>query len=168
MDSPVRLHLRDVQARAVIGPLATPVRTASGSVTQALLVLIDLHTEEGPVGRAYLFAYQPFALRPLRDLVLGLGETLKGQPVAPVELHRALRGRLTLFGTRGLQGMAVAGIDMAAWDALAVTAGVPLVTLLGGEARPIPAYNSLGMLPPGEAADEAGKTAAAGFRGFRS
>jgi mandelate racemase len=167
MDSPMRLRIRDIQARAVVGPLATPVRTASGSVTQALLVLIDLHTEEGPVGRAYLFAYQPFALRPLRDLVLGLGETLKGQSVAPVELHRALRGRLTLFGTRGLQGMAVAGIDMAAWDALAVTAGVPLVTLLGGEARPIPAYNSLGMLPPGEAADEAAKTVAAGFRGFK-
>jgi mandelate racemase len=167
MDGPLRLHVRDIQARAVVGPLAAPVRTASGSVTQALLVLIDLHTEEGPVGRAYLFAYQPFALRPLRDLVLGLGETLKGQPVAPVELHRDLRGRLTLFGARGLQGMALAGIDMAAWDALAVSAGVPLVTLLGGEARPIPAYNSLGMLPPGEAADEAAKTIAAGFRGFK-
>jgi Mandelate racemase / muconate lactonizing enzyme, N-terminal domain len=80
MDGSPRLHVRDVQARAVVGPLAAPVRTASGSVTQALLVLIDLHTEEGPVGRAYLFAYQPFALRPLRDLVLGLGETLKGSP----------------------------------------------------------------------------------------
>jgi mandelate racemase len=161
------LHIRDIQARAIIGPLATPVRTASGSVTQALLVLIDLRTEEGLSGRSYLFAYQPFALRPLRDLVLGLGETVKGQPVAPVELDRALRGRLTLFGTRGLQGMAVAGIDMAAWDALAVAAGVPLVTLLGGEARPIQAYNSLGMLPPAEAADEAAKTAAAGFRGLK-
>ena len=159
------LHIRDIQARAVIGPLATPVRTASGSVTQALLVLIDLRTEEGLSGRSYLFAYQPFALRPLRDLVLGLGETVKGQPVAPVELDRALRSTSHPVRRRaGLQGMAVAGIDMAAWDALAVAAGVPLVTLLGGEARPIPAYNSLGMLPPAEAADEAAKTAAAGFR----
>ena len=41
------------------------------------------------------------------------------------------------------------------------------MTLLGGEARPIPAYNSLGMLPPGEAADEAGKTVAAGFRAIK-
>jgi mandelate racemase len=167
MDGSLRLHIRDVQARAVVAPLVPPVRTASGSVTQALLVLIDLRTEEGPTGRAYLFAYQGFALRPLRDLVLGLGETVKGQPVAPVDLDRALRGRLTLFGARGLQGLAVAGIDMAAWDALAVAAGVPLVILLGGEARPIPAYNSLGMLPPAEAADEAAKTVAAGFRGFK-
>ncbi|HSD28434.1 MAG TPA: enolase C-terminal domain-like protein [Vicinamibacteria bacterium] len=163
----MRLRIRNVQARAVVGPMATPVRTASGSVTEALLVLIDLHTEEGPVGRAYLFAYQPFALRPLRDLVIGLGETVKGQPIAPVELDRALRRRLALFGTRGLQGMAVAGIDMAAWDALAVAAGVPMATLLGGEPRPVPAYNSMGMLPPGEAADQAAKSVAAGFRGFK-
>ena len=168
MDSPLRLRVRDIEARAVVAPLATPVRTASGSVTEALLVLIDLHTEEGPGGRAYLFAYQALALRPLRDLVRGLGETLKGHPVAPVDLDRAMRARFTLFGgARGLQGMAVSGIDLAAWDALAVSTGVPLATLLGGAPRPIPAYNSLGMIPADEAADEAAKTVAAGFRGLK-
>src|SRR5262249_4566073 len=131
MSVPMQLHIREVRARAVVAPMATPVRTASGSVTQSLLVLVDLHTHEGPVGRASLFAYQPFALRPLRDLVLGLGETAKGALVAPLDLDRALRARLTLFGTRGLQALAVAGIDMAAWDALAIAAGLPLATLLG-------------------------------------
>ena len=168
MTSSLRLRIRDVEARAVVAPMNPPVRTASGSVSQALLVLIDLHTEEGPVGRAYLAAYQPYALRPLRELVRELGATVKGQAVAPIELDRALRSRFTLLGgARGLQGMAVSGIDLAAWDALAVAAGVPLVTLLGGEARPIPAYNSLGMLGPGEAADDAGKTVAAGFRAMK-
>jgi mandelate racemase len=168
MAGPPRLRIRDVQARAVVAPLATPVRTASGAVTEALLVLIDLQTEEGPIGRAYLFAYQALALRPLRDLVRGLGETVMGHPVAPVDLDRTMRGRFTLFGgARGLQGMAVAGIDMAAWDALAVSTGVPLATLLGGAPRPIPAYNSLGMIPADEAADVAAKTAAAGFRGLK-
>lgn len=168
MNNSLRLRIRDVEARAVVAPMDPPVRTASGSVTQALLVLIDLHTEEGPVGRAYLCAYQPFALRPLRDLVRELGATIKGQALVPVELDRALRSRFTLLGgARGLQGLAVSGIDLAAWDALATAAGVPLVTLLGGEARPIPAYNSLGMLGPGDAADEAGKTVAAGFRAIK-
>ena len=168
MTRSTRLRIRDVQARAIVAPMTPPVRTASGSVTQALLVLIDLHTEEGPVGRAYICAYQPLALRPLRDLVLEVGATIKGQAVAPLDLERAMRARFTLLGgARGLQGMAVAGIDLAAWDALAVAAGVPLATLLGGEARPIPAYNSLGMLAPGEAADEAAKSVAAGFRGVK-
>jgi mandelate racemase len=63
--------------------------------------------------------------------------------------------------------MAVAGLDMAAWDALAVAAGVPLVALLGGQPRPIAAYNSLGMIPPAEAADAASKTVAAGFKALK-
>jgi mandelate racemase len=165
--SPVALRIRTIEARPVLAPLAPSIRTASGHVTQAPLLLIDLETEEGIIGRAYLFGYQPFTLGPLRDLVRGLGESLRGDPVAPVELDRKLRARLALIGARGLQGMAVSGIDMAAWDALAVAAGVPLATLLGGHPRPVPAYRSLGMLAAAEAADEATRTLAAGFTALK-
>lgn len=161
------MKIRDIQARAVVAPLEPPVRTASGHVAQAPLLLIDLMTDEGVIGRSYLFGYHSFTLEPLRGLVLALGDVIKGDELAPVELDKTLRGRMTLFGARGLQGMAVAGIDMAAWDALAVAADVPLVNLLGGRPRPIPAYNSLGMIPPGEAADEAAKTVAAGFTAMK-
>jgi mandelate racemase len=162
-----RLRIREVVARCVVAPLPAPVRTASGAVTRAPLLLVDLRTEEGPVGRAYLFGYQPFTLAPLRALVLGLAEAVRGAAVAPLDLERTLRGRLTLVGTRGLQAMAVAAIDQAAWDALATAAGVPLATLLGGRPRPVPAYNSLGMLQPAEAAGEAARTVAAGYRGLK-
>ena len=161
------MRIRDVQARAVVAPLEPPVRTASGHVTEAPLLLIDLATEEGIVGRSYLFGYHAFTLAPLRELVVALGEIVKGDALAPVELDNKMRARMTLFGTRGLQGIAVAGIDMAAWDALAVRAGVPLAEMLGGRPRPIPAYNSLGMIPPSEAANAAAKTAAAGFKAMK-
>jgi len=144
------MKIGDVQARAVVAPLDPPVRTAAGHVTEAPLLLVDLTTDEGVVGRSYLFGYHAFTLGPLRDLVRALGEMIKGDEIAPVELDCKLRARMTLFGTRGLQGMAVAGIDMAAWDALAVDAGVPLANLLGGRPRPIPAYNSLGTKRLGE------------------
>lgn len=161
------MKIRDITARAVVAPLDPPIRTASGHVTQAPLLLIDLTTDEGVSGRAYLFGYHAFTLKPLRALVEDLGEMIKGDELAPVEVDKKLRARMTLFGTRGLQGMAMAGIDMAAWDALAVRAGVPLVELLGGRARPIAAYHSLGMIPPHEAADAAAKTAAAGFKAMK-
>jgi mandelate racemase len=161
------MRIRSVQARGVVAPLDPPIRTAAGHVTQAPILLIDLTTDEGVVGRAYLFGYHAFTLGPLRDLVVALGEGLTDEALAPVELDRAMRARLALFGTRGLQGMAVAGIDMAAWDARAVAAGLPLATLLGGRPRPIVAYNSLGMIPPAEAADAAVKTAAAGFKAMK-
>jgi len=161
------MRIRDLQARAVVAPLEPPVRTASGHVTQAPLLLIDLTTDEGIVGRSYLFGYHAFTLAPLRELVVALGEIVKGNVLAPVELDKTMRSRMTLFGTRGLQGVAVAGVDMAAWDALAVGAGVPLAEMLGSRPRPIPAYNSLGMIPPGEAADAAAKTVASGFKALK-
>jgi len=61
--------------------------------------------------------------------------------------------------------MALAGIDMAAWDALARAQGVPLVRLLGSAPRPVPAYNScgLGLIGAERAAPEAEQLVAAGF-----
>src|SRR3989441_1446848 len=131
------------------------------------MILIDLATDEGVAGRSYLFGYHAFTLAPLRELVLALAEIVKGDQVAPIELDKKMRARMTLFGTRGLQGLAIAGIDMAAWDALAVAAGLRPAEVLGGRPRPIPAYNSLGMIPPSEAANAAAKTAAAGFKAMK-
>ena len=47
---------RSRRARS-IAPLARPLRTASGEIPAAPLLLIDLATEEGIAGRAYLFGY---------------------------------------------------------------------------------------------------------------
>jgi len=41
--------------------------------------------------------------------------------------------------------IAVSGLDMAAWDALARASGVPLCVLLGGSVGPVRAYNSNGL-----------------------
>ena len=69
---------------------------------------------------------------------------------------------MKLLDTPGLVGIALAGIDMAAWDALAQAEGVPLVRLLGGTPRPIRAYNSCGLWiqPVEKLADEAEPLAA--------
>jgi len=74
-----------------------------------------------------------------------LGEMLNGRRVAPSELYEACRKSLHFVGYEGMSMIAVAGIDMAAWDALARAAGVPLCVLLGGSVGPVPAYNSNGL-----------------------
>ena len=56
-----------------------------------------------------------------------------------------LRGHFRLAGVTGPVASVVAAVDVACWDALAIAAGLPLVRLLGGEPRPIPAYNSNGL-----------------------
>lgn len=79
------------------------------------------------------------------------------------ELQRHFR----LVGPQGLTGMAMAGIDMALWDAHAQAAGVPLVTLLGGEPTSVPAYASLRRMDAQGAATEAEKLLGAGFTAIK-
>jgi mandelate racemase len=141
------------------------LRTSVGTVTNAPLVLIDVETEEGVVGHAYLFAYVPAACGPLQALIADMSMQLSGDRVAPLaNQHKASR-RYQLLGTRGLVSMALAGVDIACWDALAKAANLPLARLLGGEITSIPAYNSngLGIMPVAEAADEAVELLEEGF-----
>jgi mandelate racemase len=73
------------------------------------------------------------------------GEMLKGRRVAPFELYDAARKSLHFVGYEGMSMIAVSGLDMAAWDALAKAAGVPLCVLLGGSVGPVKSYNSNGL-----------------------
>ena len=159
------LRVEAVEARPVVVPMRRALRTSTGAVDQAPLLLIDLRTHGGPTGRSYLFGVQPFTLAPLRALVESLGSWVTGDALVPLEIERKLRGRLTLPGAVGLAAMALAGVDMAAWDALARSRDVPLATLLGGSPGPVPAYNSngLGIVPAADAAAEAAELLAEGF-----
>jgi mandelate racemase len=151
------LTIRNIRGRPVMVPFKRPPVSASGALADATLVLVDLETEEGVTGRAYLFGYTPWTLKPLVGCLEAIRDMLKGDPVAPFDIEAKLRKRLTLLDTPGLVGLALAGVDMCAWDALAQAAGLPLVTLLGGEPRPVRAYNSCGLWlqPVANLADEA-------------
>jgi mandelate racemase len=161
------LTVRGLNIRAVRVPLSRPHPTAGGTVSEAPLVLVDLVTDDGITGSAYVFCYTPLALEPVARLVANLEEVIAGMPLAPLTIERALQARFRLLGPQGLTGIAMAAVDMAAWDALARTVGLPLVRLLGGEARPTPVYNSLGMGGVDLAAREAEESAAAGFHGVK-
>ena len=137
--------LRAIKPTAVSVALPIPLRTASGMIAASPLVLIDLETDEGCTGHAYLFVYTPLALKPVSQLIEALSEELRGCPVSPCELARALNGKFRLLGVAGLLGMALAGIEMAAWDVVAKIAGMPLYRVLGGQRKPIKAYASLGL-----------------------
>ena len=140
------LTLRAVKARPLSAPLERPIRTAMGTIPSAPLVLIDVHTDEGVVGSSYLFAYTPLVLGPLARLIEDIGGEMRGKSIAPFERMRDLNRRFRLLGWQGLVGMAVSGLDMAFWDALGKAADWPVVRLLGGEPKPILAYDSFGVL----------------------
>jgi len=165
MTPKLKLTLRELRVRAVQVPLRLPLQTSGGTVHAAPLALIDLVTEEGVTGRAYLFCYTPLALKPVVQLLDNLSALLKGDAVAPLEIDLKLQRTFRLLGATGVTAMAMAGIDMAAWDAQAHAAGLPLVRLLGGAPRRVPAYNScgLGIIGAARAAAEAAELLAPGF-----
>ena len=121
------------------------------------MILIDLYAEEGVIGRAYLKPYISKSMRYLVPALHDLGEMLKGRRLAPIEFYEAARKSLHFVGYEGMSMIAVSGLDMAAWDALARAAGVPLCVLLGGSIGAVPAYNSNGLWlkSPKEVASEA-------------
>ncbi len=143
------------------------MQTAAGPFRSAPLVLLDLLTEEGVTGRAYLFAYTPVALGPAAAMAANLEPLVRGQPLAPLALN-AVAARFRLLGTQGLVGMALGALDMAVWDAQARALGLPLARLLGASGTErTPAYASLRGWTAAELAEEAGRAASAGFRAVK-
>ncbi|MBZ0146357.1 MAG: mandelate racemase, partial [Pseudorhodoplanes sp.] len=139
------LTFKSIEARPVVLKLKRPVVARIATITEWPLILIDLHTEEGVVGRSYL---EPYVIKSMKYLVPALrdfGHMLKGRRIAPFELYDLARKSLHFVGYQGLSMIAVSGLDMAAWDALAKAAGMPLCVLLGGSVGPVKSYNSNGL-----------------------
>lgn len=160
--------IQELRVRAVRVPMPEPHRTAGGVVSESPLVLIDATLSNGVTGRGIVFTYTPMALVPTAELVRNLAPLVQGQPLAPRDIWERLNGRFRLLGPQGLTGMAVAGIDMALWDAAARSQGVPLVRLLGGSERPIQAYGAVGYDGVRESAAVAERWAKLGFRGVKA
>jgi mandelate racemase len=139
------LVLNSIIARPVVLRLERPIVARIATITEWPLILIDLYTDEGVVGRSYLEPYTPKAMRYLVPALQDIGEMLKGHQVSPFKLYELARKSLHFVGYTGMSMIAVSGLDMAAWDALAKAAGMPLCVLLGGSVGPVHAYNSNGL-----------------------
>ncbi len=163
------LTVRTIRCVGVEVPMTHALGTSRGTITKAPLLLIDLDTEEGVTGRSYLWCYFPAAIPAIASILAEVERVVKGERVAPLDLRSKCAERFALIGVQGIVRMAMSGFDVAAWDALALAASVPLATLLGSAPRPIPAYNScgLGLMAPERLADEAERLLVGGFRAVK-
>ncbi len=155
LDAAPDLTVRSLRVRAVELPSARPLETAAGTLNSFPFTLIDLQTAEGPVGRAYVSTYTPEGNAAVVAALHRLD--IAGRPLKT--LYDDLVPRFFFTGVAGVVAYVLGGLDMAAWDALARGAGLPLATLLGGAPNPVPAYGSLSS----RTADDAEARAAEGF-----
>ncbi len=152
-DQDAGLVVRDVSVRPVVVPLRRPLATKVGDFSAWPLLLIDVLTEQGITGRGYLAPYLSRATAGLRTVLDHRG-AWPARPAGGACCGLRRRPGLAQPGRAPYQGLAlaaVAGLDIALWDALAQAAGLPLAVLLGGTLAPVPAYNSNGLelIPPG-------------------
>ena len=163
------LTIRGVKTVVVEVPMTFPLGTSAAIVRAAPLLLVDLLTEEGVIGRTYLFCYRRSGAKAIAALLEDAVDVVRGQQAVPVKIGKVLGRRFALLGVTGLARMALAALDGAIWDALARAADLPLAIFLGGELRAVPAYNSsgLGLMTPEAAADEAETLLQRGFKAIK-
>lgn len=158
-------RLKRVHVRAVRVPLRRPVVAKIGTFDTWPLLLIDLHTDQGIVGSSYVQPYLEGAIRYLAPMIEDLAEARAGEPLAPATDYDRMCGSMHLLGRQGLALTAISALDMAAWDAMAKAADLPLCTYLGGEVGPVRAYNTSGLwlgTPTSALGEEAGELIAEG------
>ena len=141
----ITLTLESVKVRAVSVPLRRPIVAKVGHFTHWPLILIDLRTREGVIGRSLLEPYVQKSCVAIASVIQNIAELFMGKPLAPIDVYGDAMKTLHLNGREGMTLIALSGLDMAIWDALARAAGLPLVSLLGGSPGPIRAYNTNGL-----------------------
>jgi len=160
------LTVRAIRSTPVEVPLNFVLGTSRGSLSRASLLLVDVETEQGVTGRGYMFCHMNAVARAVANVLGEIEALTKGARLDPPAAFAKLNERFALIGVQGIVRMAIAVFDVAAWDAAAIAAGVPLVTLLGDKPRPVLAYNSCGlglMADKGALAVEAGRLLERGF-----
>ena len=163
------LTIRSLRTTALTVPMKRPLGTSAQIVRTAPLLLVDLETEQGVIGRTYLYCYLPMAAGMIaRALQESLG-IIQGEAVEPKRIGAKLWKYFCLAGPTGVIGMALSAVDAVCWDALATAAGASLCRFLGGQPSAVPAYNSngLGLMPAEAAANDAEELIEGGFRAVK-
>lgn len=139
------LTVRAIEVIPVRVPMRRPLVTSVQTIASAPMLLIDVQTHEGVTGHAYVFCYLERLAAAVKAALGEIEALTAGSRVAPRDLRLSLLRHFRLVGATGVVNTALAGFDMACWDALARASGVPLVELLGADRRPVWAYNSSGL-----------------------
>lgn len=139
------LTLKSIRARSVLVPLRRPIIAGIGRFDHWPLVLVDIETADGIVGRSYVAPYRAAAVPAILAELRDLGSIFSSKVLAPFDTFETALQALNVVGVTGISTIATSAIDMAAWDALAKAADMPLAVFLGGTIAPLRAYNSNGL-----------------------
>jgi D-galactarolactone cycloisomerase len=165
-------RIADLRTFVFRAPVAVPVRTSFGTMSDRPMVLVRIEDSEGAVGWGEVWCNFPTcgAEHRARLLATVFQTLLVGRPAAePGATFRELTARTRILalqsGEPGPFAQCIAGIDIALWDLAARRARQPLWRLLGAASPEIGVYAS--GLNPDRPEDLVAVKEAEGHRAFK-
>jgi L-alanine-DL-glutamate epimerase-like enolase superfamily enzyme len=162
-------RIASVTTYAVSYPLDAPLSDSIHYMPARTALLLEVGTEDGKVGigESAIYGGPPSVVETM--IHDELAPRILGQEATrPEWLWQVMAGRSHQHGDGGVLPAAISGLDIALWDLMGQTAGLPLYRLLGGYRDEVPAYASAGFYAEGKdaegLADEARGYVEAGFR----
>ncbi len=123
-------------------PPAIPWSDATAQVSTLAYVVVDVAADDGVVGTGVSYTVGAGAPAIVALVQECAGAIVGQRGGTPRHVTDQLWQLCRRVGLGGIASLAIAGIDIALWDAAAKRAGAPLYALLGGSARDLPRYSS--------------------------
>jgi mandelate racemase len=101
------LTVRAIRTVAVEVPMARPLGTSAQTMRTAPILLIDLETEEGITGHAYLFCYTRMAPGLIAAVLADIQDAVRGERLAPTDFSTRIWRGYRLLGAQGIVRMAL-------------------------------------------------------------
>ncbi len=144
------MAITSVRAQAIHVPLEKPTRISTRVLAKRDFVIVRIGCDESDaVGLGYSYLGTAGG----RVAALAVEELLTPVVVGAdaddiLGLWDRMYQETLLTGRRGVVLRAISAVDMALWDLAAKRRGMPVSVMLGGSARPVPAYASGGYYRP--------------------
>jgi L-Ala-D/L-Glu epimerase len=147
------VKITSIEAIPFAIPYRKPLRFASGEVHVADHVLVRVHTDDGVVGVAEA-PPRPYTYGETQESIVAAVTTLFAPELEGLTLLERETSQARMGRTVG-NPAAKAAIDMAMWDALGRTLGLPVTQLLGGWTDRMRVCHMVGFAPDAEMVAEA-------------
>ncbi len=126
-------------------PLRRPIVASLGTFEKWPFMLIEITCSDGTIGKGYI---GPYLINHTPAITLTMKELFKNfqdRELTPYQFYNEGMNHLSLLGRSGIALYALAGLDIAFWDASAKISNQPLCVHLGGSLNKVRAYNSSGL-----------------------
>lgn len=140
--------IKSARVTAYVAPYDKPITNGLYTYTDTEIIICEIETDDGISGIGWTHGNMIVfkALELISEAVIGL-------PLNAERIWSTIY-RPKLYGRRGLSTRAISAIDIAVWDAIGKSAGMPIHQLLGGFRDTVPAYGAGGYYEPDKGLDQ--------------